>query len=113
MICKQKQWGWLVGAGDGKKLGLSWDHLFSIPTHPNRGCSKLLPNLFFLERVSFHHEKFDVTNFRLLLGVGINHVVIFIKKYLVNLYRIAKARIAKDTHDDNVGKIMPTSPAAF
>ena len=28
---------------DGKKLGLSWDQMFVIPTHPNRGCSKLLP----------------------------------------------------------------------
>ena len=35
----------MVGARDGKKLGLSWDHIFSIPTHPNRGCSKLLPPL--------------------------------------------------------------------
>ena len=34
----------LLGARDGKKLGLSWDHMFSIPTHPNWGCSKLLPD---------------------------------------------------------------------
>ena len=34
----------LVGALDGKKLGLSWDHVFSIPTHPKQGCSHFLPD---------------------------------------------------------------------
>ena len=42
----------------------------------------------FLESVSFHYEMFDVTNFRLVLGVCIVHMVIFITKYLVKLFRI-------------------------
>ena len=37
---------WYVGRGLGwEKLGLSWDQVFSIPTHPNWECSKLLPCL--------------------------------------------------------------------
>ena len=39
----------VVGRGLGwQKLGLSWDHMFSIPTHPNQGCSKLLPQPLYL-----------------------------------------------------------------
>ena len=58
-------------------------------------CSKVVNAVlfsekpFFLESVSFHHEMFDATNFRLVLGVVIVHVVIFINKYLVKLYRIS------------------------
>ena len=48
-----------------------------------------------MESVSFHHEMFDVTNFRLVLGVCIVHVVIFINKYLVNLYRIRFCELLK------------------
>ena len=36
-------------------------------------------NFFFLESVSFNHEMFNVTNFRLVLGVCIVYVMIFIK----------------------------------
>ena len=60
-----------------------------------RICSKVVSavrfwekNLFFLESVSFHYEMFDVTNLRLVLGVCTVQVVIFIKKYLVKLFRI-------------------------
>ena len=48
-------------------------------------CSKVVSAVgfsektIFLESVSFHHEMFDVTSFRLVLGVYIVHVVIFIK----------------------------------
>ena len=35
--------GGLVGAQDGKKLGLSWDHVFSIPTNPNRDVPNFCP----------------------------------------------------------------------
>ena len=52
-------------------------------------CLILRKHLFFLESVSFHHEVFDVSSFRLVLGVYIVHVVIFIKKYLVNMFRIS------------------------
>ena len=38
---------------------------------------------------------FDVTNFRLVLGICIVHVVIFIKKYLVKLYRIRFCELLK------------------
>ena len=48
-----------------------------------------------MESVSFHHEMFDVTNFRLVLGICIVHVVIFIKKYLVKLYRIRFCELLK------------------
>ena len=41
-----------------------------------------------LESISFHYEMFDVTSFRLVLGVYIVHVVIFIKKYQIYLFRI-------------------------
>ena len=52
-------------------------------------CSKVVsevgfsdkPFFSFSEHVSFHHEMFDVTSFRLVLGVYIVHIVIFIKKY--------------------------------
>ena len=36
----------------------------------------------FLERVCFHRAMLCVTNFRIVLGVCIVHVVIFIKKYV-------------------------------
>ena len=49
----------------------------------------------FLERVSFHHEMFDVTNFRLVLGVCIVNVVIFIKRKNVNLFRIGFCELLK------------------
>ena len=52
-------------------------------------CSWIFRKIIFLESVSFHHEMFDVTNFRLFLGVYIVHVVFFIQKNLVNLFRIS------------------------
>ena len=32
----------------GRGSGLSGDHVFYIPTHPNRGCSKLLPMIYIM-----------------------------------------------------------------
>ena len=64
-------------------------------------CSKVVSAVgfsekpIFLESVSFHHEMFDVTSFRLVLGVYIVHVVIFIKKYLLNLFRISFCDLLK------------------
>ena len=51
LIFQLKRYGWLVGAQDGKKWGLSWDFEFAIPTHPNWGCSKLLPQLVILSPI--------------------------------------------------------------
>ena len=49
----------------------------------------------FLESVSFHHEMFDINSFRLVLGVHIVLVLIFIKKYLVNLFSISFCDLLK------------------
>ena len=50
-------------------------------------CSWIFTKTFFLllESVSFHHEMINVTSFKIVLGVYIVHLVIFIKKYSVNL----------------------------
>ena len=59
-----------------KKNGVGWDIV-----------QKLLVQLdfqkkfFFLEIVAFHHKVLNLTNFKLVLGVYIVHVVIFINKY--------------------------------
>ena len=42
-----------------------------------------------------NHELFGVTNFGLVLGVCIVHVVIFINKYLVNFFRISFCELLK------------------
>ena len=42
-----------------------------------------------------HHEFFDVTNSRLVLTICIVYVVIFIQKYLVNLFRISFGELLK------------------
>ena len=52
-------------------------------------CSWIFLKTFFLESVSFHHEMFDVTSFRLVLVVYIVEVVIFIKYYLLYMFRIS------------------------
>ena len=49
----------------------------------------------FLESVSFYLEMFDVTIIRLVLVVCNVHVVIFIKKYPVNLFRISFCELLK------------------
>ena len=36
-----------------------------------------------LESVYFYHDMFDATNFRLVLGVCVDYVVIFIKNNLL------------------------------
>ena len=46
-------------------------------------------NLFFFGNVSFQFEIFYVTNFKLVLVVCNVQLVIFINKYLVNLFRIS------------------------
>ena len=73
-----------------------------------RGCIKKVSGLDFaqksswifrktliFESVSYHHEMFDVTNIILVPGVCIVHVVIFIKNYLVNLFRISSCELLK------------------
>ena len=79
----------MVGARDGKKLRLSWDHVFSIPTHPNRGCSKLLPKgvcrtapstpglLIILFRI------FIGVSVQIMEGLGLNRILVV--KLKVNL----------------------------
>ena len=44
---------------------------------------------FFLESVSFHSLMLGANNFRLVLGNCIVIAMIFIKKYIVNIFRIS------------------------
>ena len=48
-----------------------------------------------LESVSFYYKMVDVNNVRLVLGVCIVHVVIFLKKYLVSLFSISFCELLK------------------
>ena len=48
----------------------------------------------------FHSERLSVTNFGIVLYMCIVHVGIFIKIYVVNLFRIIFF-IVKDTHNNN------------
>ena len=42
----------------------------------------------FLESVLFHREMFCATNFGIVLGFCIVHVLVFIKQYVVSMFRI-------------------------
>ena len=53
-----------------------------------KNCKCRKPFLLFLS-VFWHIEMFDLTNFRLVLVICHVHVVIFIQKYLVYLFRIS------------------------
>ena len=59
----------------------------------------------FLESVPFLCGMFCVTNFGIALGVCTDHLVIFIQKYVENLFRICFLWIVKDTHNDNFGNV--------
>ena len=72
-----------------QKNGGGWDFVQKL-----KAQLEFQKNLF-LFSVSFHHEMFDVNSFRLVLGVYIVHVLIFIKKYLVNLFRISFCDLLK------------------
>ena len=74
-------------------------------------CSKVLvqldlwKNQVFLESVSFHGEMFCVTNFLLVLVICIVIAMIFIKKTLINLFRISFYNLLKIIHMINLAML--------
>ena len=59
----------------------------------------------FLESVSFHGEMFCVTNFWLVLVICIVIAMIFIKKTLINLFRISFYNLLKIIHMINLAML--------
>ena len=56
----------------------------------------------FLERVCFHYAMLRVTNFGIVLGLCIVHMVTFIKKYILTKIWIIFCLIVKDTQDEKL-----------
>ena len=82
--------GWVEQTVLHQKNGAGWDFAQKLQVQLD-----FQENLFSFLSVSFHHEMFDLTSFRLFLGVCIVHVVIFIKKHLVNLFSISFCELLK------------------
>ena len=59
----------------------------------------------FWESVSFHREMFCVTNFLLVLCICIVNAMIFIKKTLINLFRISFYNLLKIIHVINLAML--------
>ena len=59
----------------------------------------------FLESVSFHREMFCPTNFLLIPRICIVNVMIFIKKILINLFRISFYNLLKIIHVINLAML--------
>ena len=59
----------------------------------------------FWESVSFHREMFCLTNFLLVLRIYIVNAMIFIKKTLINLFRISFYNLLKIIHVVNLAML--------
>ena len=56
---------------------------------------------------------FDVTNYKLVLGVCIVNVVIFIKKKIKKIVLVQFLWIGKETHDENFEHVEKITPCFF